>query len=163
MTPKLRARRALVAALTERLPYKIAAVFFALVLWLAVSGEERTEAVVPVRFIPSLDSALGRPRHLPRLQAVVEGRGRDLLKLYTDPPVMRPVFGPGTAPMVELRFSPRDVRIPNGAGLVVRDVQPRRFRMHFDRAARTAAASVAPRTDPAIDAARVDTVGDTLP
>ena len=44
MTPKTRARRAIVAAFTERIPYKAAALFFALVLWLVVhfDGAVRT-------------------------------------------------------------------------------------------------------------------------
>lgn len=164
MTPGPSARRVVVAALTERMPYKIAAVFFAVVLWLVVSGEERAEAVVPVRFSPFLDSSLGPPRDLPRVQAVVEGRGRDLLKLYANPPVLRPVIGPGTARMVELRISPRDVRIPDGAGVVVRDVQPRRFRLRFDRTPPVAASVPGSRPESGQrDTARIDTVGDTLP
>lgn len=41
MTPKAGARRALIAAFTERLPYKAAALFFAIALWLVLKYNGR--------------------------------------------------------------------------------------------------------------------------
>ena len=81
--------RHLKAAFTERLGYKAAALFFAVVLWLVVSAEEPSEELVPVRLEASFDTTrvLTGPR--PVVRALVAGRARDLIKLYDTPPVVR--------------------------------------------------------------------------
>ena len=74
--PRLRSsslRQRLVAAATERLPYKAAALFLAIVLWLVVSAEEPTEDLVPVRLALLLDSALVLQGEPPTVRALVVG------------------------------------------------------------------------------------------
>src|SRR5262245_53986606 len=85
-------RRRLRAAFTERLGYKAAALFFAVVLWFVVSAEEPSEELVPVRLEVDFDSTriLATPR--PAIRALVAGRARDLIKLYDTPPVVRRSF-----------------------------------------------------------------------
>jgi hypothetical protein len=81
--------RFLKAALTERLGYKAAALFFAIVLWLVVSAEEPSEQVVPVRLEASFDTGRTLTSARPEIRALVAGRARDLIKLYDQPPVVR--------------------------------------------------------------------------
>ena len=50
--------RRLRQAVTERLHFKLAALFFSCVLWLVVSAEEPTEQVVQIVVAPRLDSSL---------------------------------------------------------------------------------------------------------
>ena len=76
-----RLKRKIVAAFTERLLYKAAALFLALVLWLSVSFEEPTEQIVAVRFAPQLDSSVVLAGPRPQFSALVIGRAREVFKL----------------------------------------------------------------------------------
>jgi hypothetical protein len=125
------------------------------VLWVVVSGEERTEAVIPVRFAPMADSSLGAPVADPRLQALVEGRGREIIKLYASPPVVTPVLGPGLPLTITLDIALSDVKMPEDVDVSLRDVRPRRITVKFERPTRPAVADA-----PVIPA---DTSRDTVP
>ena len=107
-----------------RLPLKLAAVFFALVLWLAVSAEEPTEEWVDVRVALVHDSSVTLVDSVPPVQALVVGRGRDLLKLYTTLPVLRRVIDADTAARITLSLRPGDVDLPSNVDARVRDVRP---------------------------------------
>ena len=136
-----RAADALGETFTERLGYKLAALLFAVGLWIVASGEETAEQYVPVRFAPTLDRTVRLDGDAPQVRALVSGPTKQLLKLYRDPPVVRRSFGPATpaALTVELRVS--DVDLPVGIDKVaVRDVEPRVLSLHF----RPAIAGVAP-------------------
>lgn len=109
---------------TARLPLKLAALFFALVLWLAVSAEEPTEEWVDVRVALVHDSSVTLVDSLPSVQALVVGRGRDLLKLYTTLPVLRRVIDADTATRLTLSLRPGDVDLPSNVDARVRDVRP---------------------------------------
>ena len=109
---------------TARMPLKLAAVFFALVLWLAVSAEEPTEEWVDVRVALVHDSSITLVDSVPPVQALVVGRGRDLLKLYSTLPVLRRVIDADTATRLTLSLRPGDVDLPSNVDARVRDVRP---------------------------------------
>jgi hypothetical protein len=125
------ARQRLAALFTERLPYKAAAIFFALVLWLVVSAEEPAEQLVDVRFTPVLDSSVQLMGTRPGIRALVAGPARELLKLYTTPPTVRRAFGPGTSDSMRLELRASDVSLPDGVAARVLDVQPRSLQLRF--------------------------------
>src|SRR6478609_2369641 len=124
--------RWLKGALTERLGYKAAALFFAIVLWLVVSAEEPSEEVVPVRLEASFDSARMLTSTRPVIRALVAGRARDLIKLYDQPPVVRRVVTDDAPDSLAVDLRPADVYIPPDVDAVVRDVQPRTIVLVFD-------------------------------
>ena len=124
--------RWLKAAFTERLGYKGAALFFAIVLWLVVSAEEPSEEVVPVRLEASYDSARMLTSSAPVIRALVAGRARDLIKLYNTPPIVRRIVTDDAPDSVALDLRPVDVYIPPDVDAVVRDVQPRTLVLVFD-------------------------------
>ena len=115
-------RQWLVALLTERLLYKAAAIFFALVLWLVVSAAEPAEQLVDVRFTPVLDSTLQLVGTRPGVRALVAGPARELLKLYTSPPTVRRAFSAGTGDSVRIELRASDVSLPDGVTARVLDV-----------------------------------------
>jgi YbbR domain-containing protein len=125
-------QRWLKAALTERLGYKAAALFFAVVLWLVVSAEEPSEEVVPVKLEASFDTARVLTSTRPELRALVAGRARDLIKLYEKPPVVRRVVTDDAPDSVAVDLRPADVYIPPDVDAVVRDIQPRTLVLVFD-------------------------------
>ena len=123
--------RRLVAAVTERLQLKAAALFFALVLWFMVSATEPSEQLVPVRFTPLLDSTLTLIDPPPQVQALVIGRTRELLKLYATQPTLRRLVDADVPDTVTIELRPTDVDLPAGVQAIVRDVQPRSITLRF--------------------------------
>lgn len=124
--------RHLKAAFTERLGYKAAALFFAVVLWLVVSAEEPSEELVPVRLEAAYDTVRIMTSTRPVIRALVAGRARDLLKLYDTPPVVRRVITDDAPDSVAVELKPTDVYIPPNVDAIVRDVQPRTLLLVFD-------------------------------
>lgn len=125
-------RRRLQAAFTERLGYKAAALFFALVLWLIVRFEEPSEELVPVQLVTVFDSGRTLVGARPQLRALVVGRARDLIKLYDAPPTIRRVITEDSPDTVRLELRPGDVLLRPGTEALVRDVQPRSVLLTFD-------------------------------
>jgi hypothetical protein len=131
-------RARLQRAFTEQLALKGAAIFFALVLWLVVSAEEPSEEVVAVRFAPALDSGVTIEGETPTVRALVVGRGRELLKLYNEPPFIRRRIRSGMWDSVRVELGPADVDLPAGVNAAVRDVRPRVLTVRLRRPARPA-------------------------
>jgi hypothetical protein len=125
-------RQHLRAAATERLGYKGAALFFALVLWVIARAEEPVEEIVPVRIAPSYDSTRVLSGALPPVRALVVGRARDLLKLYDEAPVIRRAIPPDAPDTVRFELRPADVFLPSGVQAQVHDIQPRFVTLAFD-------------------------------
>jgi hypothetical protein len=126
------AQRWLRGAFTERLGYKGAALFFAVVLWVVVSAEEPSEELVPVQLEASYDSARILTGKRPVIRALVAGRARDLIKLYHTPPVVRRTVTDDAPDSLALDLKASDVYIPPDIDAVVRDVQPRSLVLVFD-------------------------------
>ena len=168
-------RRRLRSIATERLGYKAAALFFALVLWLVVSTEEPAEQLVPVRLTLELDPSIELAGERPQLRALVAGRGRTLISLFDTPPVVRRAFGAGTPDTVRIFVRPDDVELPPEVEATVRDVQPRslllRFRGHQEPAATGSPGALIPESAlvtepdalPADSALRADDTSDVAP
>lgn len=123
--------RVVASMVTAQFPLKLAALFFAFVLWLAVSAEEPTEEWVDVHLAVEADSNVVVLDSMPHVQALVVGRGRDLLKLYTTMPVLRRVLraDSGNRALIELR--PGDVDLPSNVDARVRDVRPGSIALHI--------------------------------
>src|SRR5918999_3223218 len=125
-------QRRLTAALTEHLPLKLAALFFAFVVWLVVSGERPTEMVVPVRVAIGVDTAVTLRGPTPEVRALVVGRGRDLMKLWDTPPTISQRLGSDVPDSLAIMLEVNNVELPPGVEGIVRDVQPRSLRLRFD-------------------------------
>lgn len=123
--PRATLQRRVVAAFTERLPLKLAAAFFALVLWFIVAAEEPAAREMSVRLALTTDSMVEVTSNVPDVHALVVGSGRDLLKLYATPPTVRRHLGEDAPDSVVLEIRPSDVDLPSGVNARVQDVQPR--------------------------------------
>jgi hypothetical protein len=145
--PEQRALRLLRSALLERLPLKAVAIFFAFVLWLAVSADEPGEQTVAVRLALRTDSALTLTGPAARVTATLTGRRRDLLKVRAGDLVLRRTIAGAGADSVRLVLRPGDVELPPGTEVEVRvrDVQPRQLTLRFAHRDPTRAATPPPR------------------
>lgn len=125
-------QRQAIAALTKDLPLKAMAVFLAVVLWFVVNAKEPQLELVPVRFTPVLDSSLVLREAPPTLQAIVAGSPKELIKLNSNPPIVRRQITADSPDTVVLDLRPDDVTLPEGVDAVVRDVQPRSVTLRFE-------------------------------
>jgi hypothetical protein len=153
---------ALVRACTERLAYKAAALFFAVALWIVASGGEPVARYVAVRVEPVLDADVRMVDAPPRVRALVVGPAREVMKLSSSPPVVRRAFGESPPESVRVELRAADVDMPRDVNtLVVRDVTPRAFTLHFETlatrrvpvrvAVRAADGALPPETDFVVD------------
>jgi hypothetical protein len=128
----LSVKRRFASATTEHLPVKFSALFFAMVLWVIVRSEEPSEAWIDVHLALSLDSTVTMSAQPPTVQALVSGRGRELLKLYSASPQLRRSIG-----MDDTVFAvhPSDVFTSNEADVKVVDVRPHLVRLPLARVA----------------------------
>jgi YbbR domain-containing protein len=124
------------AIIFDHLALKSAALLLAVMLWLVVSAREPTAEVIPVRFEPLLEKSLTIAGPLPPMRALVIGQGRDLLKLYSQPPVVRRVINAGSTDTMTVELQPSDVDIPVTIDAIVRDIQPRSILLTFSPTAR---------------------------
>lgn len=121
---------------TERLLYKGAAIFLALVLWLVVSTEQPSQDTFPVRLLVQMDSTLVLTEEPPQVNALVVGQLRDIFKLGVNPPELRvPIGGDGRdgADSVRVTLDPNDVQLPVGMDrrIDVRGLSPAQVTFHF--------------------------------
>lgn len=121
-----------IAAFTKDLPLKAMAVFLAIVLWFVVNVKEPQEEIVPVRFAPVMDSSLVLREEPPALRARVAGSPKELIKLASNPPLVRRQITADSPDTVVIDLRPDDVTIPEGVDALVRDVQPRSVTLRFE-------------------------------
>ena len=117
-------------ALTEHLPYKLVALFLAIVLWAVVRFEQPSEGLVAVRLVtvvPDGSAQVAGPA-VP-VHALVAARGRDLLAQHRQPPMIRHAVSGASGDTVTIALHPRDVVLPAGISAIVRDVRPGAVRL----------------------------------
>lgn len=107
-------------------PLKLAALALAGLLWAGVASQEITTQLMPVRVDPEFDDSLDLARPLPSVMALVSGPGHEILKLYSQPLVLR-VAVPESAVRraYRVRLTPERVLVPGAANVTVEEVEPR--------------------------------------
>jgi hypothetical protein len=127
-------RRRLRDIATERLGLKAIALVLALLLWIVVSLRQPTEGYVSVRVTPMLDSSLVLIGPAPQVRALVSGRAADLVKLYSEPLVVRRTVNSDAPDTLMLDLTTADVHVPAelSEAVHVLDVQPRAVMLRFE-------------------------------
>ncbi len=127
-------RRRLRDVTAERLGLKAIALVLALLLWIVVSLRQPTEGYVSVRVTPTLDSSLVLIGPAPQVRALVSGRAADLVKLYSEPLVVRRMVNSDVPDTLMLDLTPADVHVPAelSEAVHVLDVQPRAVMLRFE-------------------------------
>ena len=85
---------ALTTVVLRNWPLKMAALVLSLMVWVIIASEETTSALVPVQLELEVPAALALTRPAPGVRALAIGSGRELIKLYASPPVVRVVRTP---------------------------------------------------------------------
>jgi hypothetical protein len=113
-------------ALVRHWPLKLAAFALSVLLWATVASQEVTSQLVAVRLELDWADSLELARPLPSVTALVTGPGREILKLYSTPLVVRSAV-PESAlrhPW-HLRLTPERLQVPGSAKVTVEEVEPR--------------------------------------
>ena len=128
---------ALPAILTRNWPLKLAALALAVILWVFVAAEETTSQLVAVQVELSLPQDLALAKQPPQVRVLVTGPGRELIKLYATPPVIRATMPAGAGPpRWRLSVSPSDVQLSRTARVSIQDIEPRTLEFEVDRVTR---------------------------
>src|SRR5687768_1610068 len=125
-------RRRVASAFTDRLALKASAVLLAIVLWFVVAAREPREEYAPVQFTPRLDSTLVLRDPPPPIRAHVLGRPSEILKLATQPLVIRRPIASDAPDTLVLALRPGDVEVPLGTDVIVREVYPQSVTLRFE-------------------------------
>jgi hypothetical protein len=96
-----------------------------------VGAEEPTDEWVDVRLALVMDSTVALRDSAPHVQALVVGRARELLKLYTELPVIRRVIPDDTPDDITLELRPEDVILPGNVSAKVANISPRAVPLRF--------------------------------
>ena len=119
-------------AMAANWPIKVTALALATVLWAAVAAEEPTTQLIPISVIITTPANRTLTQQLPPVQAVYEGSARELIKLYTSPPLIRIVVPDTSESFFTFNLSPQDVILGSEADVVLRDIIPQRLTIALD-------------------------------
>jgi len=122
---------------TTNWPIKVTALVLSAVLWAAVAAREPTTQRVPVDIVvqpPPGRTVIGP---IPQVQAMYAGTTRELLKLFSSPPVARKVI-PDTLTGTEytIELSTEDLAIAGNIAARPQEIQPRRIVIALDKVTR---------------------------
>lgn len=107
-------------------PLKLAAFALSVLLWAAVASQEVTSQLVAVRLELDWADSLDLTRPLPSVTALVTGPGREILKLYSTPLVVRSTVPESAVRHPwRLRLTPERLQVPASAKVTVEEVEPR--------------------------------------
>ncbi len=119
-------------AMAANWPIKVTALALAAVLWAAVAAEEPTTQLIPISVTITTPANRTLTQQLPPVQAVYEGSARELIKLYTSPPLIRIVVPDTSESFFTFNLSPQDVILGSEADVVLRDIIPQRLTIALD-------------------------------
>ena len=118
-------------------PIKLAALFFAVMLYVAVAAQQPLTQTFPMRLAIAIPPGRSVKQQPAGVTVVVTGKGTEILKLRSFPRVIRKVV-PDTfsASVWHLHLQPSDVDVPKGTDVLVADIVPRDIDVVMDTAAR---------------------------
>ena len=124
-------------AIVVNWPIKVTALASAAILWAALSAEEPATQLIPLRLEIQTPAERILAQEIPLVQGRFGGPAGELIKLYSDPPVITKVISDSvTGFAVTLELSPQDVILPPGADVSLDDVLPRRLDVTLDEVSR---------------------------
>ena len=119
-------------------PIKLTALFLSLLLYIAVAAQQPTSQLFSLKLALDLPPGRAVAAKLPTVAVQISGKGSELLKLRTSPPVIRrrvPDTLSGT--VWRIRLQPGDVELPRGVeGLRIDDIVPRDLEIVLDSVGR---------------------------
>src|SRR5712691_4471851 len=116
-------------------PIKLAAVFFAIMLYVAVAAQQPIKQTIALRL--EIEGPTGSTIRQPPgdVAVLIIGKGGELLKLRALPHVItRAIPDTFSGSLWHWRLQPSDVPIPKGVDVLVADISPRDIELTLDSA-----------------------------
>jgi hypothetical protein len=118
-------------------PIKLAAVFFAVMLYVAVAAQQPLSQSFPMRLAIAIPPGRTVRQQPAGVTVVIAGKGSEILKLRAFPRVIRKSI-PDTfsAALWRVQLQPADIELPKGVDVQVADIRPRDVEILLDSVAR---------------------------
>src|SRR5207244_8343970 len=117
-------------------PIKLAAVFFAIMLYVAVAAQQPLSQSFAMRLSIAIPPGRTVRQQPSGVTVVITGKGSEILKLRAFPRVIRKTI-PDTfsAPLWRVQLVPTDIELPKGIDVQVADIRPRDIEVLLDSVA----------------------------
>ncbi len=117
-------------------PIKLAAVFFAIMLYIAVAAQQPLTQSFPLQLAVTVPPGRSLRQEPPGVTVVIAGKGSEILKLRSFPRVIRTAI-PDTlsASVWRVHLQPSDVELPKGTEVQVAEITPREIDVLLDSVA----------------------------
>src|SRR5204862_325652 len=114
-------------------PIKLAAVFFAVMLYVAVAAQQPLAQSFAMRLAVGIPPGRMVRQQPAGVVVVITGKGSEIIKLRSFPRVIRKVI-PDTfsASVWRVQLQPTDVELPKGSDVQVADIRPREIEVLLD-------------------------------
>src|SRR5437016_11063378 len=114
-------------------PIKLAALFFAIMLYVAVAAQQPLSQTFVMRLAIAIPPGRTVRQQPAGVTVVIAGKGSEILKLRSFPGVIRKVI-PDTfsAAAWRVQLQPTDVELPKGSDVQVADIRPRDVEVMLD-------------------------------
>lgn len=118
-------------------PIKLAAMFFAVMMYVAVAAQQPLTQTFAVRLAVAIPPGRSVRQQPPGVTVVISGKGSEIMKLRTFPRVIRKTI-PDTfsASVWRVELQASDVDIPKGTDVQVADITPRHIEVLLDSVTR---------------------------
>lgn len=114
-------------------PIKLAAIFFAIMLYVAVAAQQPLTQSFALRVVVVPPPGRTVKQHPATVTLVITGKGAEIMKLRSFAPEIRKVVPETLSTAVwHVHLQPADVEIPQGADVQVADLAPRDFDVVLD-------------------------------
>src|SRR2546422_1112389 len=117
-------------------PIKLAALFFSIMLYVAVAAQQTLTQSFALRLAIGIPPGRTVRQQPSGVMVVISGKGSEILKLRSFPRVIRKII-PDTfsAALWRIQLQPTDVELPKGIELQVADIRPRDLEILLDSVA----------------------------
>src|SRR6266516_1252692 len=117
-------------------PIKLAVVFFAIMLYIAVAAQQPLTQSFPLQLAVTVPPGRSLRQEPPGVTVVIAGKGSEILKLRSFPRVIRAAI-PDTlsASVWRVHLQPSDVELPKGTEVQVAEITPREIDVLLDSVA----------------------------
>ncbi len=123
----------LVQLVVRNWPIKLAAVFFAIMLYIAVAAQQPLTQSFALRLAITLPPGRSVKQQPPGVAVVITGKGSEIMKLRSLPRIIRKTVPDTLSTSVwRLHLQPGDVEIPKGTDVQVADITPREVEIVLD-------------------------------
>src|SRR5256885_12582066 len=126
-------RASLAQLLVRNWPIKLAAGFFAAMLYVAVAAQQPLAQTFAMRLAVGIPPGRTVRQQPGGVTVVITGKGSEILKLRSFPRVIRKII-PDTfsASVWRVQLQPTDVELPKGSDVQVADIRPREIEVLLD-------------------------------